>query len=110
MEVWRDTVVVSEEFDKVLGDVERLNGAEAQAFDGGLGHDAPEQFEEVDAWDKVASVGTKIDSAENDLPESGVGQPLKFAQDYGQGQATGTPPDERNHTKRTAGIAAVLNL
>ena len=47
--------------------IERLDGADAEALDGGVIEDATEKIEEFDARRKIAAVGAEIDAAENDF-------------------------------------------
>jgi hypothetical protein len=49
MEVLGEAVGGSEEIDKVLRDVERFDGADAETLDGGFLEDAAEEVLELDA-------------------------------------------------------------
>jgi len=57
VEVLGDAIAGGEEFDEILGDVERLDGADAETFDGGFVEDAAEKSFEFDARRKIAAVG-----------------------------------------------------
>ena len=65
--------VAGKEFDEILGDVEGLDGADAEAFDGGFVEDAAEEVFEFDAGRKVAAVGAEVDAAEDDFAGAGFG-------------------------------------
>ena len=67
MEVLSDAIGGSKKVDEVLRDVERLNGADAEALDWCFAEDAPEKLFEFEAGRKIAAVGAEIDTAENDL-------------------------------------------
>jgi len=67
VEVLGDAIGRGEEFDEVVGDVEGLDGADAETFDGGLIEDASEEVFEFDARGKVAAVGAEVDAAEDDF-------------------------------------------
>ena len=67
MEVLGDAVGGGEEVDEVLGDVLGLDGAEADAFDGGFFEDAAEEVEEFYAGREVAAVGAEVDAGKDDF-------------------------------------------
>ena len=57
MEMLGDAVGAGEEFDEILGDIEGLDGADAEAFDWGFIKDAADQVDEFYAGGEVAAVG-----------------------------------------------------
>src|SRR5205814_1853931 len=67
MEVLGDAISGSEEVDKVLSNVERLNGADAKAFEGSFVENAAEEIFKFDAGREVAAVGAEVDATENDF-------------------------------------------
>lgn len=67
VEVLGDAIDPGEEFDEILGDVEGLDRADAETFDGGFVENAAEKRFEFDAGRKVAAVGAQVDAAENDF-------------------------------------------
>jgi len=99
VEVRRDAVSGGEKVDQVLGDVERLDGADAQALDGSFAEDAAQQVKKFDARHEVAAVGAEVDTAENDFTESGFRETLDFREYRLRRQATGLAADERNYTE-----------
>src|SRR5882724_11724099 len=125
VEMLGDAIGPGEEFDEVLGDVERLDGADAETFDGGFIEDASEEILEFDARGKVAAVGAEVDAAEDDFAggrwyERRLGvdrqeclshrEALDFV-DYDAGrEATAFSANEGDDAIGAAGIAAVLNL
>ena len=100
----------SEEFDEVPGDIERLDGADAEAFDRGFGEDAAEKIEKFDARSEVAPVSAEIDAAENDFAETRVGEALDFGENGVRRKAARFAADKGNNTEGAAGVAAVLNF
>jgi len=110
MEVLGDAIRSREEIDEILGNVERLDGANAEAFDGGFVKDAAEEVVEFSARRKVAAVGAKVNAAENDFAIAGFGEPLDFPNDFAGRQAAALAADERDDTVRAAGVAAVLDF
>src|SRR5215472_8246660 len=106
----RETFRGSKKFDEVLRDVHRLDRADAQTLDAGLVQNPPQQVFEFGARREVAAVSAKIDSAQHDFSIASVAKPLQFA-NYGvRRQAAALAANKRNHAKRAAGIASVLNL
>jgi len=57
VEVLGDAVGAGEEVDEILGDVQGLDGADAEAFYGGFVEDAAEEVDEFYAGKEVAAVG-----------------------------------------------------
>src|SRR5258708_39415206 len=105
-----DAIGRSEEIDEVLGNVEGLDGADAQAFDGGFAEDAAEEIFELDVRRKIAAVGAEVDAAEDDFAVSGIAETLYFVDHGFWRQAAALAADKRNHAIRAAGVAAVLDL
>jgi len=110
VEMLGDAIGGSEEFDEILGDVERLDGADAETFDGGFVEDAAEEIFKFDAGRKVAAVSAEVDAAENDFAEAGFAEAQNFLEDYFGRKAAAFSADERDDAVGTAGIATVLNL
>ena len=99
MKMRGDAIVGREEVDEILGNIERLDGADAEALDGRFVEDATEQVEEFYARREVAAVGAEVDAAENDFAESGTGETLDFG-DYGlRRQAARFAADERDYAE-----------
>ena len=110
MEVMGDAIGGREEFDKVPSNIEWLDGADAEAFNGGFVEDAANEIEKSDARREVAAVGAEVDTAEDDFAKAGGGEALNFLEnDFGR-EAAALAPNERYHAIRTAAVAAVLNL
>ena len=105
-----DAMVGGEEVDEILRDVERFDGADAQALDGRFVEDAAQQIEKLNARREVAAVGAEIDAAENDFAESGIGEALDFGEDGLRREAAGFSADEWDYAERAAGVAAVLDF
>ena len=110
VEMGSDAIGRSEEFDEVLGDVERLDGADAQALDGSFVEDAAEEIEEFDARSEVAAVGAEIDAAEDDFAEAGIGEALDFGENGSRRQAAGFAANEGDDAEGATGVAAVLDF
>src|SRR5882672_6945055 len=110
VEMLGDAIGPGEEFDEILGDVQRLDGADAETFDGGFVKDAAEERFEFDAGRKVAAVGAEIDAAENDFAEAGFAEALNFLKDSFGREAAALSANEGDDAIGAAGIAAVLNL
>src|SRR6266478_613126 len=71
VEVLGDAIAGGEEMDEISGDVQRLDGADAETFDGGFVEDAAEEIVEIDAGGEVAAVGAEVDAAEDDFARRG---------------------------------------
>src|SRR5258707_15833212 len=67
MEVLGDAVGPGEEIDEVLRNVERLDGTDAEALDGGFAENAAEEVFKFDARGQIAAVGAEVDAAEDDF-------------------------------------------
>jgi len=120
-----DAVGGSKKSDKVLGNVERLDGADAETFDGSFLNNAAEEVFEFDTGGKVAAVSAEIDATENDFAgrqrqRCGLGvdrqeclshrEALDFPNDFRGRQATALAADERDDTVGAAGVTTVLNF
>jgi len=110
VEVLGDAISRSEEIDEVLCDVEGLDGADAEAFDGCFTENAAEEVFKLDAGGKIAAVGAEVDAAEDDFSETGLAEVLDFADDRFGRQAAAFAPDEGDHAVGAAGVATVLDL
>jgi len=110
VEVLGDAIVGDEKFDEVLGDVLRLDGADAEAFDRGFIEDAEEERFEFDTGGEIAAVGAEVDAAENDFAVAGLAEALDFGDDNGGREAAAFAADERDDAVRAAEITAVLNF
>src|SRR6266851_1700957 len=110
VEMLGDAVGGGKEIDEVLGDVERLDGADAEAFDGGFVEDAAEEVFEFDAGGEVAAVGAEVDAAENDFAVARIGEALDFVNDCVGWEAAALAADKGDDTVRAAGVATVLDF
>ena len=110
MEVRGQAMVCGEEPDEVLGDIERLDGADAKAFDGSFAKDLAKEIGELDTRREIAAVGAEIDATEDYLAEAGFREAANFIENRGDRQAAGFAANKRDDTEGTAGVAAVLNL
>src|SRR5258708_14522915 len=89
MEMWGDPMVRSEEVDEILGDIERLNRADAQALDRSFIEGTAKQIEEFDLRREVATLGGGVDATEKDRAEPGSAAACNFREDGFVGQALG---------------------
>src|SRR5216684_6124562 len=110
VEVLGDAIGGSEEIDQVSRDVKGLDGADAEAFDGGFVEDAAEEVFEFDAGGEVAAVGAEVDAAENDFAVARIGEALDFVDDRVGREAAALAADEGDHAVGAAGVAAVLDF
>ncbi len=110
VEVLGDALRGSEETDEVFRNVERFDGADAQAFDSGFAEDAAEQIFECDARGKVAAVSAEVYAAEDNFAISGIAETLNFMENGFRRQAAALAADKRNHAIGAAGVAAVLDF
>jgi hypothetical protein len=110
VEVLGDAVGGSEEIDEVLGNVEGLDGADAETFDGCFVENATEEVFEFDAGGKVAAVGAEVDAAEDDFAVSRFAEVLYFPDDRFRWQTAATPADEGDDAVGATGVAAVLDF
>ena len=125
VEVLGDAVGPGEEIDEVLGDVERLDGTDAKALDGGFIEDAAEEVFEFDAGGQIAAVGAEVDAAEDDFASverdalrSGVDRqeclphrevPNFMDDDIGW-EAAAFAANEGDYAIGTTGVTAVLDF
>src|SRR3989449_935835 len=110
VEVLGDAVGGGEEIDEVLGDVEGLDGADAEALDGCFAEDAAEEIFEFDAGGEIAAVGAEVDAAENDFAVAGFGEAVDFSNDFAGWQGAASAANKRDDAVGTAGGATVLDL
>ena len=110
VEMGSDAIGGREQVDEVAGNVERFDGADAEALHGSFIEDAAEKIEEFDAGRKIATVAAEIDAAENDLTKAGIGEALNFTNNRGCRKTAGFAANKRDHAERAARIAAVLNF
>jgi hypothetical protein len=110
VEMLGDAIGRSKEVDEVLGDVQRLDGADAETLDRSFAEDAAEEGFEFDARRKIAAVGAEVDAAENDFAETGFSEAFDFMDDGIGREAAALATDERDNAVGAAGIAAVLDF
>ena len=110
MEVRGEAIGRSEQINEVLCNVEGLNRADAEPFDGCFIENAAEEIFEFDARGQVAAVGAQVDAAEHDFAVSGFAEAPDFLEDGFWRQAAASPANKRNHAVAAAGITAVLDL
>src|SRR6266704_3398419 len=89
----------SKEFDEVLRDVQRFDGADAKALDCGFTKNPAEEVFEFDTRRKVAAIGAEVDPAEDDFLIDGFG-----------GKAPASSAHKRNHAVRAARVTPILNF
>jgi len=110
VEVLGDAIGPGEEIDEVLGNVERLDRADAEALDGCFAENAAEEVFKFDARGQIAAVGAEVDAAENDFAVS-RGAELPDFLDDGMGRETAAlATDEGDYAVGAAGVATVLDL
>ena len=105
-----DAIGGRKKIDEVGGNVEGLDGTDAEALHRSFIEDEAKKIEEFDAGRKIAAVGAEIDAAENDFTKAGIGETLNFRNDRVRRKTAGFAADKRNHAKRATGIATVLNF
>src|ERR1700736_754675 len=110
MKMPRQTMRRSEKIDQIARDVHRLNRADAQAFERRALANLTQQIPERHTRKKIPAVATEINSAHHDFLESARAQLVDFTQHFARRKAATRSPHKRNHTIRTAIVAAVLNL
>src|SRR5206468_996273 len=71
VEVLGDAIAGGEEMDEIPSDIQRLDGTDAETFDGGFVEDAAEEIFEIDTGREVAAVGAEVDAAEDDFARRG---------------------------------------
>src|SRR5271157_1122306 len=110
VEVGREAIAGGDEIDEGERNVERLDGTDPEALNGSFIKNAAQEIVECHARRKIAAVGAKIDAAEYDFAIAGIGEALNFSDNLFGRQAAGFPAHERDHAKRAAGVAAVLDF
>ena len=110
VEMRRKALAGGDEIDESEGNIERLDGADAEALDGSFVENAAKEIEKCDARRKIAAIGAEIDAAEHDFAITGTGEALNFRDNLFGRQAARFTAHERNHAKRAAGVAAVLDF
>ena len=110
VEVTRKAIGRGEKFDEVAGNVEGLDGANTQAFDGSPIQDAAEKVNEFETRGEIAPPSAEVDAAEDDLAKTGYAKATEFFENLAKGEAARFATNERNHAERTTGVAAILNF
>ncbi len=110
VEVLGDAIGPGEEFDEVLRDVERLNGTDAEAFDGGLAEYTVEEVFKFDARGQIAAVGAEVDATENDFAVAGSAELPDFLDDGIGWEAAALAANEGDNAVGAAGVTAVLDF
>src|SRR6266851_4780415 len=105
-----DAIGGSEEGDEVLGNVEGLDGADAEAFDGGFVEDAAEEVFEFDAGGKIAAVGAEVDAAEDDFAVTRSAELPDFLDDGIGWEAAALAANEGDNAIGAARVTAVLDF
>jgi hypothetical protein len=100
----------SKKVDKILGNVQRLDGADAETLDGGFVEDAAEEVFEFNAGREVTAVSSEVNPAEHDFAVSRSAELLYFLDDSFRREAAASAANKGDHAKRTSRIAAILNL
>src|SRR5208337_2116436 len=78
VEMRRKALAGGDEIDESEGNIERLDGADAEALDGSFVENAAKEIEKCDARRKIAAIGAEIDAAEHDFAITGTGEALNF--------------------------------
>ncbi len=81
VEVLGDAIGGSKEIDEVLGNIEGLDGTDAEPFDRRFVEDAAKEIFEFHAGRKIAAVGAEVDPAENDFAVPRFAETLDFLDD-----------------------------
>ena len=110
VEVGREAIAGGDEIDERKRNVERLDGADAEALDGSFIEYALQEIQKCYARRKITAVGAEIDAAENDFAITGISEALDFLDYFFGRQAAGFPAHERNYAKRAASVAAILDF
>src|ERR1700730_11792101 len=104
MKMLSDSVVGREEGDEIPGDIERLNGADAQALDGGLVENAEKEVDESNARREIAAVGAEIDATEHYFPVAGFAEIVNLPEHFVARKAAAPSAHKGDHA---IGAAAV---
>jgi len=110
VEVLGHAVGPGEEIDEVLGNVEGLDGADAEALDGGFTEDAAEKIFKFDARGQIAAVRAEVDATEDDFAVTRIAESPDFLGDGIGWEAAALAANEGDNAVRAAGVAAVLDL
>jgi hypothetical protein len=110
VEVLGDAVGASEESDEVLRNIERLDGADAEAGEIGLVEDTAQEIENVGTRGKIAAPRAEVDAAKNDFLRAGIAEAVDFGENSFGRKTAAFPTDEGDDAEGTAVIAAILNF
>src|SRR5271157_5296450 len=99
-----------EEVNEFARDVQRLDGAGAEALERGAFEDLAEKIHEFEARSEVAAVGAEVNAAQDDFLVAGGDEAANFAEDFVWGQAAAASADEGHHAVGAAMVAAVLDF
>jgi len=105
-----DAISAGEEGDKVLRDVERLDGADAKPRERRLVKNAAKKIENIRARRKIATPGAEVDAAEDDFLKAGTAETADLGENRIGREAAAFSTDERNDTERATIVATVLNF
>ena len=78
MKMLGDAISACEESDEVLGNIERLDGTDAEARKRRFIENAANKVEEVRTWRKVASPGAEVDAAEDNFLKARIAEAIDF--------------------------------
>ena len=110
VEVLGDAIGGSKEIDEVLGNIEGLDGTDAEPFDRRFVEDAAKEIFEFHAGRKLAAVVAEVDSAENDFAVPRFAETPDLL-NHGAGWETAAlAADERNDAVRATGVTAILDF
>ena len=110
VEMSRDARGCRDERDEILGDVLRLDGAEAQLLQIGFVEDPPDHLREIRTRGEVASIRAEIDAAENDFFRAGRNELSDFGDHDVRRQAATASANKGNHAVGAAVVAAILDF
>ena len=110
MEVLGDAIGTGEEGDEVLGEIKRLDGADAEARQISFVEDVAQEIENMGAGRKIAPPGAEIDSAEDDFLKTGVRETANLRENGFRREATAFTADVWNDAEGTAVVATILDF
>src|SRR5438552_9981291 len=110
VEMVGDAISASEKRDEILRDVERLDGAYAEARKRSFVEDAAQEIENIGAGSKIAAPGAEIDAAKDDFLEAGIGQAADLGKNRFWREAAALAADEWDDAEGATIVAAVLNF
>ena len=110
VEMVGNAIRAGENSDEILRDVERLDGADAEAREWSFVEHVAQEIEEIGARREIAAPSAKIDAAEDDFLEAGIAQAANFGKDSVGQKAAAFAANERDNTEGAAIVAAVLNF